>query len=160
MTKPPMIRLPDIMTPSPVTIRADASLASAAELMLDRGIGSLPVVDEDGRLVGIITDSDFGAREAGVPFSTFRAPQVLGSWIGKEGVEKAYEAARSRRVEEIMSAPVHTVDEEGTLEDVLLTMLRHDIKHVPVVRDGRPVGMVARHDLLKLLLETLRSGGT
>lgn len=44
--------------------------------------------------------------------------------MGKEGAEKAYEAARDRRVEEIMSAPVHRVDEEGTVEDVLNTMVR------------------------------------
>lgn len=145
-----------IMSRPVVTVTTEANLADAAGKMLDQGIGSVVCVDADGRIVGIVTDSDFGARSAGIPFSTFRAPQLLGKWLGEDAVEKIYQESRRRLVGEVMSSPVHTVDETATVEDVLRIMLQRDVKHVPVVREGRPVGMVARHDLLKFLGERLR----
>lgn len=154
--KPDAVRR--ILSRPPVTVTEDTDLATAAELMLQRGIGSVLVVAEDGRLVGIVTDSDFSPRDVRIPFSTFKLPQVLGHWMGKEGAERIYREARRRRVREIMSRPVVAVEEEDSVEKVLDLMLRRDIKHVPVVRDGRPVGMVARHDLLKLLRDELVAG--
>lgn len=146
-------RVRDIMTRPPLTIRDDANLEETARTMLKHGIGCLPVVDPEGRLVGIVTESDFAAKRARIPFSTFEMPQVLGEWLGKEGVERIYREARQRRAAEIMSSPVHTVEEDDSIEQVLEIMLRRRIKHVCVVRDGRPVGVIARHDLLKLLGE-------
>lgn len=143
-----------IMTRPAVTVAPGTSLAEAAELMLDKGVGSLLVVDEAGRLTGILTDSDFAAKRAGIPFSTFRMPQVLGQWLGPDGVERVYREARRRTVGEIMSSPVHSVAANASVPEVLRLMLERDIKHVPVVHDGRPFGMIARHDLLKLMLET------
>lgn len=143
----------DIMTAPAITIQEDVNLETAAERMLERDVGALAVVDGDGTLVGILTDSDFIARHVGVPFSTFRVPQVLGEWLGDEDVEEIYRAARNRRVEEIMSSPVYTVSEDDGMRTILDVMVDRDVKHVPVVRDGRPVGMVARHDLLRLLHE-------
>lgn len=144
-----------IMTRSPVTLTADTTLEDAARTMLDRGIGSVLVVDPDGRLIGIVTESDFCTRERGIPFSTFRAPVLLGRWIGKRNLDAIYREARAVPVRDIMSSPVYTVDEEGTLADVLDTMHTRRVEQVPVVREGRPVGIVARHDLLKLMLDRI-----
>ena len=141
----------DIMTQPPITIPEDANLEQTARVMLENGIGCLPVVDGAGLLVGIVTESDFAAKSARIPFSTFEAPQVLGQWMGKEGVERVYQEARRREVREIMSHPVHVVDDDDVIEKVLELMLKRKIKHVCVVRDGRPVGVVARHDLLKMM---------
>lgn len=148
--------LASIMSAPALTVPVTATLAEAAETMLERRVGSLLCTDPDGRLVGILTDSDFATRNVGIPFSTFRTPQLLGRWLGEDTVERIYAEARRRRVEEVMSAPVHAVGEDAGVEDVLALMLRHNIKHVPVVRNGYPVGMVSRHDLLKFLLDRLR----
>ncbi|MFW6083891.1 MAG: CBS domain-containing protein [Gemmatimonadota bacterium] len=154
----PIPALQRIMSVPPVTVAPDASLSEAAELMLDRSVGSLLVVDSDGQLIGIVTDTDFAARRAGIPFSTLRRPQVLGQWLGEEGVERVYEEARRRSVGEVMSRQVHSVAPDASVEQVLRTMLDRDIKHVPVVEEGRAVGMIARHDLLKMMLHTLPTG--
>lgn len=143
-------RASEIMSEPARCVEADLKLHEAAGVMLEEGLGSLVVVDGEDRPVGILTDSDFSSREAGVPFSTFRAPNLLGRWIGEERVEQIYEEARRRTVGEIMSAPVRTVEADATVKDVLEVMLRHDIKHVPVLRDGKTAGMVARHDLLRM----------
>lgn len=148
-------KLQRVMTRPPILINADVTLADAATRMLDASIGSLLVVDDAGQLIGIVTDGDFAARRAGIPFSTIRRPQVLGEWLGEEGIERIYEEARRRTVAEIMSTPVHSVTEDDSIEQVLRMMLERDIKHMPVVSDGRPVGMIARHDLLKMMLHNL-----
>lgn len=145
-----------IMTSPVVTVPLGTSLADAARTMLERDLGSVLCLDEGGRIRGIVTDRDFAARTVGIPFSTFRVPQLLGRWLDEGGVERIYREARERTVDEIMSEPVHSVDEDGTVEEVLELMLKRNVKHVPVVRDGQAVGMVARHDLLKFLLARLR----
>ena len=140
-----------IMQQPVVTVGEETSLADAAETRLFNHIGGVPVVNAEGRLVGIITESDFTAKEKGIPFSTFRAPQVLGEWLGEQRHEDIYRAARKRQAREIMNRQVVTVSENDEIETVVNLMLRHDINRVPVVRDGVPVGIVARHDLLLLI---------
>lgn len=136
-----------------VSIPAGTTLAEAARLMLENHLGGLPVVDKEGKICGIITESDFAAKEQSVPFSTFRAPQVLGHWLTKEGIENIYEAARNRIVDEIMSSPAITLNENDSVERAAELMLRHNINRIPVIRDEKPVGMIARHDLLRLLID-------
>jgi CBS domain-containing protein len=142
-----------IMSEPVVSVSEDASLKQAASLMLDNGFGCLPVVDSDGKLVGVLTESNFTAKEKGLPFSTFRAPQLLGKWLSESGVEKIYAEARDTRVAEIMTSPVVTIGEKDSINRAVELMLEHDINRIPVVREGRPVGIIARHDLLRMLIE-------
>lgn len=144
-------RASEIMSEPARCVEGDLTLAEAAGIMLEEGVGSLVVVDEGGRAVGIVTDSDFSSREVGIPFSTFRAPKLMDRWIGEEGIDRIYEEARRRKVSEVMSSPVRTVEADDTVKEVLGVMLRHEIKHVPVLREGKIAGMIARHDLLKML---------
>lgn len=145
----------DAMTSPVVSVLPDTSLAEVAQLMLRKGIGSVLVVDKKGRLMGIVTESDF-LKERGVPFSTFRAPMLLGRFLGSDGLEAILAEARSTRVEEIMSSPVHAVGPEEPLFRVLELMLAYDINHVPVVDgEGKPMGIVTRFDLLRLLQSQL-----
>lgn len=141
----------DIMTSPVVTIRDEATLEEAARLMTDERIGGLAVVDAHGGLVGFITDSDFAAKERGVPFSIVTAPQVLGEFIGREGIEKIYEGARRKKVREMMSAPAITASEDETVERVVRLMMDRDVNRIVVTRGDRPTGIVARHDLLRIL---------
>ena len=151
--------LEKIMSRPPITVGPDDTLAEAARRMLDAGVGSLLVVDEEGDLIGIITETDFCARRAGIPFSTLHRPQVLGEWLGEEGVERVYQEARRRTVQRAMSPKVHSVGPGDTVERVLRLMMERDLKHVPVVESGKPIGVVARHDLLKMVLESLADDG-
>jgi CBS domain-containing protein len=136
-----------------IVIRENATLVEAARTMLEHSIGCLPVVNEQGELSGIITESDFTAKEKGIPFSTFRAPQVFGKWVDECSIERIYSAARTMTAREIMRRDVITVTEDDSVAVVLDRMLRHNITRIPVMRDRVPVGMVARHDLLKLMAQ-------
>lgn len=135
-----------------ITVHEDSSLEEAAKIMLEHHIGGLAVVDDRDELCGIVTESDFVAKERGIPFSIYRFPQMFGEWMPHEHVERIYEAARRRAVRDIMSRDVITVTEVDTLETVLEKMLKCGLHRLPVVRDKKPVGMVTRHDLLRLML--------
>ena len=149
------MKISKIMSAPVITVTENESLETAARKMLDSGIGGLPVVDANGDLVGIVTESSFTARNKGVPFSTFRAPQLLGRWISGEGVDKIYQEARETPVSDVMTGPVVTVSEYETVTRAVELMLKHDVNRLPVVRDGRPVGIVARHDLLRMMMSDL-----
>jgi nucleotide-binding universal stress UspA family protein/predicted transcriptional regulator len=152
LTRGSEITAGDIMTQPALTVGEDATLEEVARLMLDHSIGCVPVVDTHGLLQGIITESDFTGQERYFPFSAYRAPQLFGEWISKEEIEAIYAAGRRMRAREIMHTPVVTAAEGEPVADVVEKMLRHDITRVPVVRDGVPIGIVARHDLLRLMV--------
>lgn len=147
------MKVRDIMSQPVITAHEEASLEEVAKLMLEHEIGAVPVVDDRGRLVGIITESDFTGKERGFPFSAYRAPQVFGEWLEPDGLERIYAVARTRKAKEIMSAPVVTAEEDEPVTAVVERMIHYDLHRIPVVRDGVPVGMVTRHDLLKLMLD-------
>jgi CBS domain-containing protein len=147
-----MIKAKNIMTQPVITAREDTTLEQVAQSMLKHRIGCVPVVDREGRICGIITESDFTEKEKCVPFSTFRAPQLFGEWVSPEGVERVYRAARQIGAREIMSRPVATVLEDDSVHEVMARMVRHDVNRIPVLRDQKPVGIIARHDLLKMMV--------
>lgn len=144
------MKVKDIMTEPAITISEDTPLYEIAQIMLDHRIGGVPVINEAGDLTGIVTESDFTAKEKCVPFSMFRAPQLFGTWLGNDA-EGLYEGARNIPAREIMSTNVVTVKENDSIEAVLNLILKHDINRIPVVRDRKPVGIVARHDLLRVM---------
>lgn len=150
------MRVKDFMSKPVMVVREDTTLEEIARMMLDNSIGCLPVVDLNGKICGIVTESDFAAKEKGLPFSTFRAPQLLGRWMSQEGVERIYDAARSMTAKEIMSRRVAAVTEDQPAQDAVELMLKFDVNRIPVVREGVPVGMVSRHDLLRLMVREMR----
>lgn len=150
------MKVKDIMTEPVIVISEDRTLEEAARLMLDKEIGGLPVVNGEGKLVGMITESDFSAKEHGIPFSRIYAPQLFGEWMSKEGVEKAYAAARKETVKSVMTTAVVTVEEEDSVEESIRMMLENRVHRIPVIRDDVPVGIVSRHDLLKLVVKQLK----
>ena len=147
------MKVSDIMTEPAIVVTQDRTLEEVAEKMLNSHIGGLPVVDDDGKIVGIVTESDFSAKEHAIPFSRNYAPQLFGEWMPKEDVEKAYKAARSIQVKDIMSKPVVTVTGDDTVAEAVRKMLDNHVHRVPVVSDDVPVGMVSRYDLLKLVVQ-------
>jgi CBS domain-containing protein len=134
----------DIMTFGAASIRADAPVEEAARVMLEHRISGLPVVDENGDLVGMVTEGDLLRREA----STQRRrwlELVLGSAKPTEGPRLAHPAT----VAKVMTCPVVTVREDTPIHEVADILQRDRIKRVPVVRDGKMTGIVSRADLLR-----------
>ena len=147
------MKVSEIMRQPVISLSEDDSLEEAARIMLEHDLRGVPVVDARGRLCGFVSVSDFLAKDKSIPFTRYTAPQLFGKWLPKEGIEKIYEEARATPVKEIMSTRVVSVTEDATLEEVVELMLRRDLNRIPVVRDGVPVGIVARFDLLKIVAQ-------
>ena len=144
------MKVREIMSQPVITVKEETRLDEVAQLMLEKGIGGVLVIDKAGVLTGIVTESDFTAKEKYVPFSIMRFPQLFGSWLGDDA-EELYASARNTAAREVMSTQVVTVNENDSIEKVLELILKHDVNRIPVVRDGKPVGIVARRDLLKVM---------
>jgi CBS domain-containing protein len=141
------MRAHQIMTRQVVTVAAEASIADAANAMLDKHISGLPVVDAAGKLVGIVSQGDFIRR------AEIGTQRKRGRWLkfltgpGRAASDFVHE--RGRHVGEIMTPDPCTVTEETTLEDIVRLMERNNIKRLPVMRGDRLVGIVTRTNLLQ-----------
>ncbi len=147
------MRVSEIMTSPVVGIEPSASIADAARLMLNSHFSGLPVVTEDKRLVGVVTEGDFLRRgELGTTRKRPRWLEFLTS-AGKEAAE--YVQTHGRRVEEVMSTEPVTISSDASLEELVEVMTSANIKRVPVVDNGRLVGIVARSDLMRAMLRAM-----
>ena len=145
------MNIKEIMVQPVINVTEETTLEQTAAKMLKNDISCVPVVNSEGDLSGIITESDFAAKEKYIPFSTFSAPQVLGHWLPIDGIEGIYESARNHTAKEIMTRSVITVEEDQTVEEAVEMMLEKDINRVVIIRDRKPIGIIARRDLLRLL---------
>jgi CBS domain-containing protein len=140
----------DIMTLGAATIGPDTSLAEAARVMLQYGISGLPVVDIDGKLVGIVTEGDFlRRRETG---TERHRPRWLEFLVGPGRLADEYVHSHGRKVNDVMTRDVVTVGEDTSVDEIVRLMERHRVKRLPVVRDGRIVGIVSRANLVHALV--------
>jgi CBS domain-containing protein len=147
------MRAADVMTPDPVCISPEASIADAVRLMLERKFSGLPVVDAGGALVGIVTEGDLVRRtETGTQRKRSGWLEFL---IGPGRLAAEYLQAAGRKVGDVMTADVRTVTESSSLDEVVHLMERHQINRVLVVRDGKLVGIVTRANLLHALASVI-----
>jgi CBS domain-containing protein len=141
------MRAHQIMTRQVITVAADASIVDAANIMLDKRISGLPVVDQAGKLVGIVSQGDFIRR---AEIGTLRR---RGRWlkflVGPGRAASDFVHERGRKVREIMTSDPYTVAEDATLEDIVELMERSHVKRLPVMRGDRLVGIVTRTNLLQ-----------
>lgn len=142
----------DIMVTDVVTARPDMSVKELAELLRERGVGGAPVVDDDGSVVGMVTDGDLMALDADLHFPHYI--QFLDSVIYLERASKFEERLKkavAATVRDIMTDEVLTVAPDDPVRKAATLMSEHKIDRVPVEKDGKLVGIVGRHDVLKVL---------
>jgi CBS-domain-containing membrane protein len=141
------MRAHQIMTRQVITIAAGASIVDAANIMLNKHISGLPVVDDAGAVVGIVSQGDFIRRaEIGTERKRGRWLKFL---VGPGTAASDFVRERGRKVEEIMTPDPCTVTEDATLEDIVELMERNHVKRLPVLRGDRLVGIVTRTNLLQ-----------
>jgi CBS domain-containing protein len=141
------MRAHQIMTRQVITIAADAPVVDAANVMLNKRISGLPVVDQAGKLVGIVSQGDF-IRRAEIGTQRKRG-RWLEFFVGPGRAASDFVHERGRKVGEIMTSEPCTVTEDATLEDIVELMERNNVKRLPVMRGDRLVGIVTRTNLLQ-----------
>jgi CBS domain-containing protein len=148
------MKVKDVMTSPVISVEPDASIWQAVRTMLQRHISGLPVIDKDGRLVGIVSEGDFLRRaETG---TQRRRPHWLEFLIGPGRLADEYTRTHGRKVSDIMTGDPLTVTEETPLEEVVRTMEKRRIKRLPVVRGNEVVGIVTRANLVHALVGVAR----
>ena len=149
------MRVREVMNVKPVTVQADASVSDAALILRENKISGLPVLDGE-RLVGIVSESDLlrllsvDEEEGGLwlpsPFEIFEVPfRDLVKW---ERMRSALDEIPKKKVSGVMSRNLHEVGPDDSIEEAAGIMTRHRINRLPVVEDGRLVGIVTRGDII------------
>src|SRR5688572_2697502 len=135
-----VMKVRDVMTTPVVSIDSEAPISRAIRLMLQKKISGLPVVDAAGNLTGVVTEGDFLRRaEAGTLHSQ---PRWLEFLMGPGLLAEDYAKTHGRKVSEVMTRSVKTVDEDTQLNDVVALMERNGIKRIPVLRGKKLIGIV------------------
>lgn len=139
----------DIMTSPVVSVELNATVIQAVDVMLQKRISGLPVIDKDGRLVGMVTEGDFLRR---VETGTQRLrPRWIEFLFGPGRLADEYTHSHSRKVADVMTPDPITVSEDTALEEIVDLMEKHQIKRVPVVSGQLLAGIVSRANLLHAL---------
>lgn len=139
----------DVMTTSVVTVSPATSVQEVAQLLLEHHISAVPVVDAEGRLAGIVSEGDLIRRpEMGTEPRQSWWLTLLG---GPEDSARDYVKVHGRRASDVMTRRVVTVAEDTPVAEIARLLEERRIKRVPVVRDGRLVGIVSRADLVRAL---------
>ncbi len=145
----------DVMSPVVVAVHPDAPLAQVVRLMIEHRVSGLPVLDEGGHAVGIITEGDLLRR---VETETDGGPPGwLGALFASGRAAGDYVQTHTRRVADLMTADVVSVTTDTPLDEVVSLMRRRRIRRVPVALNGVIVGIVSRADLVRALAGKLDS---
>jgi CBS domain-containing protein len=152
-------RVADIMTTDVLSFRPEDAVDDAARRLLDRQVGGAPVVDADGRLVGLLEDDDLLVQESRLHLPT--AVSILGGVLewppSVHHFEQELRKAVGATVGDVMDPERASCSEEDTVEDVATRLHEERRRRLPVVRDGRLVGIVARGDILRAMVEARRA---
>jgi CBS domain-containing protein len=151
------MRAMDVMTTEVITIDPDTSVQALAALLSERGIAGVPVVDADNRVVGIVSEGDLLHR---VETGTERRPQARAGrrrswWLDAIAVDRElardYVRSHGRTVRDVMTRDVVSVSDTTELVDIAMLLETKRIKRVPVLRNGKLVGIVSRANLVRAL---------
>jgi CBS domain-containing protein len=143
------MRAHHVMTKDVVAVTPHTTIAEAAKIMLQMHISGLPVVNDAGKLVGVVSESDFLHRnEIG---TGRRHAAWLKFFMGPARAANEFIHERGRKVEDVMTEKVVTVREDTPLPELVALMERNDIKRIPVTRDQALIGIVTRTNLLQAI---------
>jgi CBS domain-containing protein len=142
------MRVRELMTPDVVTVSPDVSVRAAALLLVEHGISGVPVVDADARVLGVLSETDIVQKEAGS-----QRPGGLFHWLDVESGEIRAKV-EARTAGEAMSSPAVTIEAERTINAAASLMLEKGCKRLPVLENGRLVGIVSRSDLVRAFVRS------
>jgi CBS domain-containing protein len=141
------------MTPDPVTVSSRASVTEAARTMVDRGIGALPVVD-DNKLVGLVTEGDLIVKDIKLVYPSYI--HLLDGFIqyppSTTRFEHELKKAVAATVGDVMTPDPITVQAESSVEDLATLLVDRDVSRLPVLDGDVLVGIVTKSDVLRSMV--------
>jgi CBS domain-containing protein len=145
----------DVMVRAVITVKPDATVQEAAQLMLANRVSGLPVVDNSADLVGLISEGDLLRRAPEGTWPKAWGPPPRRGWakllMGPEEVDTEYVTQSGRKVGDIMTREVVSAAPETSISDIAALMVHHRIKRLPIIQEGRVVGIVSRANIVEAL---------
>ena len=139
----------DIMVADVISVKPDGNVQDVAELLLANRISAVPVIDDTGKLVGMVSEGNLLRRvEAGTGHDRSWWLQLL---MGREILAAEFLKENGRKVSEVMTRDVISATPDTPVADIATLLERHRIKRVPIVRNGKVVGLVSRANLIQAL---------
>ena len=148
-----MLKVKDIMTTEVITASPETEIVQATKLLLENRINGVPVLDETGKLVGILCQSDLIAQQQKIPIpSFFTLLDGLIPLISEKQIDKQVRKIAAVTVAEAMTPNPVTVQPDTNIEEVAALMVDRNFHTIPVVDEGKLVGIVGKEDILKTLM--------
>lgn len=148
-----MLTARDIMTRNVVTVTPDTEITQAAKLLLDSHFNGLPVVDDKGKLMGIICQDDLIVQQKKLPLpSLFTFFDGLIPLTSYRSLEKEMEKIVASKVSQAMTPDPITIAPDTSLEDIATLMVSNNVHTLPVLEGGRLVGIIGKEDILRTLM--------
>ena len=149
-----MLKVKDVMTTKVITVTPDTETIEVAKLLIDNRINGMPVVDDKGRVVGIICQSDLIAQQKKLPLpSIFTVLDVVIPITSQKSFEREVQKIVASKVAQAMTPhPITVVNPESTLEEVARLMVDKKLHTLPVMDKGKLVGIIGKEDILRTLL--------
>ena len=148
-----MLKAKDIMTTALITVAPEKEIAHAAQLLLEKGINGVPVVEETGKLVGILCQSDLIIQQKKLPLpSLFTLLDGFIPLTSMKHIEKEVQKMTGTTVAQIMTPNPVTIHPDMGIDEVATLMVDRKFHTLPVVDEGKLVGIVGKEDLLKALI--------
>jgi nucleotide-binding universal stress UspA family protein/predicted transcriptional regulator len=148
------IKVSDVMSREVIAVRADTGIQEIARLLKENRIGGVPVIDDDGNVVGMVNKGNLFLKRKRAPYGiAMDAPMLFGQFIEPENLAEIYQEARYLTAADVMSEATVTVDPQDQVGRVAETMMWRGLRRVPVVHDGKLVGIISRSDIIGLLAQ-------
>lgn len=148
-----MLKVKDIMSRKLLTVSPETEIIQAARLLLENRINGAPVVDEAGRLVGILCQSDLISQQKSLPMpSLFTFLDGYISLTSTKQFKKQVQKIAATTVAQAMTPDPVVVEPETSIQAVAALMVDNNFHTLPVVDEGKLVGIVGKEDVLKTLL--------
>jgi len=148
-----MLKAKDIMTKAVITVSPDMEIVNAAKILLENRINGAPVIDETGKLVGILCQSDLIAQQKKLPIpSFFTFLDGLIAMTSMKQLEKQVQKIAAVTVAQAMTPDPVTVRPDTDIEAVAALMVDQSFHTIPVVEEGELLGIVGKEDILKTLM--------
>ncbi|MFC1488356.1 CBS domain-containing protein [Thermodesulfobacteriota bacterium] len=148
-----MLKVKDIMTKEVITVSPDTEIVHATKLLLEHRINGVPVTDETGKLVGILCQSDLIAQQKKLPIPSFFT--FLNGFVATTSmkhIEKQIQKIAATTVAQVMTPRPVSVKPDTDIEEVATLMVDKNFHTIPVVDEGKLVGIVGKEDVLRTLL--------
>jgi CBS domain-containing protein len=148
------MKVADVMMRRVISISPDSSIFDAIKLMLRRRISGLPVLDQQGRLIGIVSEGDLLRR----PEVDAENPRFswLDALLGPHAAADDYVRSHGVRVRDVMTSRVVTIDKAASVRDAVILIEQHRVRRLPVLDGERVVGMIGRADIIRAVAEAFR----